>query len=70
MWAKALAVRRLLTCFSVSLQIALSYAVIFGMKTDLNLQGQDYSWCNSIFCKSKTHDLLEAGFTDSYILDI
>ncbi|KAJ9111673.1 hypothetical protein QFC19_001032 [Naganishia cerealis] len=32
-------------------KIALSYAVIFGMKTDLNLQGQDYSWCNSIFCK-------------------
>ncbi|KAJ9099764.1 hypothetical protein QFC21_003762 [Naganishia friedmannii] len=30
-------------------KIALSYAVIFGMKTDLNLQGQDYSWCNSIF---------------------
>ncbi|KAJ9126293.1 hypothetical protein QFC24_002025 [Naganishia onofrii] len=34
-------------------KIALSYAVIFGMKTDLNLQGQDYSWCNSIFCELK-----------------
>ncbi|ORX38210.1 pantothenate transporter [Kockovaella imperatae] len=30
-------------------KIALSYAAIFGMKTDLHLVGQDYSWCASIF---------------------
>ncbi|GAA5903191.1 hypothetical protein JCM6882_006989 [Rhodosporidiobolus microsporus] len=30
-------------------KIGLSYAAIFGMKTDLNLVGQDYSWCSSVF---------------------
>ncbi|GAA5913435.1 hypothetical protein JCM5296_003631 [Sporobolomyces johnsonii] len=30
-------------------KIGLSYAAIFGMKTDLHLVGQDYSWCSSIF---------------------
>ncbi|GJN88188.1 hypothetical protein Rhopal_001153-T1 [Rhodotorula paludigena] len=30
-------------------KIGLSYAAIFGMRTDLNLVGQDYSWCASIF---------------------
>ncbi|GAA5854891.1 hypothetical protein JCM8547_004112 [Rhodosporidiobolus lusitaniae] len=30
-------------------KIGLSYAAIFGMKKDLNLVGQDYSWCSSIF---------------------
>jgi ACS family allantoate permease-like MFS transporter len=32
-------------------KIALSYAVIFGMREDLNFQGQDYSWVSSIFCE-------------------
>ncbi|GAA6033330.1 hypothetical protein JCM8097_006696 [Rhodosporidiobolus ruineniae] len=27
----------------------LTYAAIFGLKTDLHLVGQDYSWCSSIF---------------------
>lgn len=30
-------------------KIGLSYAAIFGMKKDLHLVGQDYSWCSSIF---------------------
>ncbi|GAA5993152.1 hypothetical protein JCM10908_001314 [Rhodotorula pacifica] len=30
-------------------KIGLSYAAIFGMRTDLNLVGQDYSWCASVF---------------------
>ncbi|GAA5927408.1 hypothetical protein JCM10213_003462 [Rhodosporidiobolus nylandii] len=30
-------------------KIGLSYAAIFGMKPDLGLVGQDYSWCSSIF---------------------
>ncbi|KAL8287329.1 hypothetical protein RQP46_003781 [Phenoliferia psychrophenolica] len=30
-------------------KIALSYAAIFGMRTDLHLVGQDYSWASSAF---------------------
>ncbi|KAG0655350.1 hypothetical protein C6P46_001047 [Rhodotorula mucilaginosa] len=30
-------------------KIGLSYAAIFGMRTDLNFTGQDYSWCASVF---------------------
>ncbi|KAK8853019.1 hypothetical protein IAR55_003720 [Kwoniella newhampshirensis] len=30
-------------------KIALSYAAIFGLRTDLHLHGQEYSWASSIF---------------------
>jgi hypothetical protein len=29
-------------------KVILGTAAIFGLRTDLNLQGQDYSWANSM----------------------
>ena len=30
-------------------KVAISYAAVYDMRTDLNLVGQDYSWANSMF---------------------